>query len=124
MEKHELEYFRKLLGDWLSELEQRAGSTVNELKNSFEYSPDLLDRASFDTDRNFTLRIRNRERNLVNKIRQALEAIEDGEYGICEVCGEEISIPRLKARPVTTHCIECKTKMEAQEQQRMAIASF
>ena len=49
------------------------------------------------------------------KISQALTRIEEGTYGICEVCGGEISIKRLKARPVTTYCIGCKNKMEAME---------
>jgi len=77
--------------------------------------PDPTDRASLEADRNFMLRIRDRERKLILKIRDALERIDNGTYGICESCGEDISIKRLKARPVTTQCIECKTKEEAME---------
>jgi DnaK suppressor protein len=61
------------------------------------------------------LRIRDRERTLIGKIREALERIEDGTYGICEECGEEITAERLKARPVTTLCIECKKRQETEE---------
>ena len=53
--------------------------------------------------------------SLFRKIRQSLEDIENGEYGICEDCGEEISINRLKAGPVTSLCIGCKTNRESVE---------
>jgi DnaK suppressor protein len=61
------------------------------------------------------LRIRDRENKLIKKIRNALNRIENGTFGVCEECGENISIKRLKARPVTTQCIDCKTKEEASE---------
>jgi DnaK suppressor protein len=61
------------------------------------------------------LRIRDRENKLIKKIKKALDRIENGTFGICEKCGEDISVKRLKARPVTTHCIDCKTKEEAFE---------
>jgi DnaK suppressor protein len=61
------------------------------------------------------LRIRDRERKLIGKIKEALERIEQGTYGICEDCGEEISTERLKARPVTTLCIDCKKTQETEE---------
>jgi DnaK suppressor protein len=68
-----------------------------------------------ESDRNFELRIRDRERKLISKIKDALDRIEEGTYGICEECGENISDERLKARPVTTLCIDCKKKQENQE---------
>jgi DnaK suppressor protein len=71
-----------------------------------------------ESDRNFLLRIRDRERKLISKIQDALARIDDGTYGICEVCGEDISSERLKARPVTTLCINCKKRQEAQEKAR------
>ena len=80
-----------------------------------ENMPDPADRATLESDRNFELRIRDRERKLINKIKEALERIEDGTYGICESCEEDISEERLKARPVTTLCIDCKTKQEDEE---------
>ena len=78
---------------------------------------DPLDRATVESDRSRTLRIRDRESMLIKKIRQSLADIENGEYGICEDCGEDISIERLKARPVTSLCIGCKTKRESLEKQ-------
>jgi len=80
--------------------------------------PDPVDRASLESDRNFLLRIRDRERKLIGKIEKALERVENGTFGICERCGEDISEERLNARPVTTFCIECKAEQENQEKLR------
>ena len=121
MKEKDIQYFRQLLTNWLNELDRRADDTVFNLRNSRECLTDLLDQASFDANQMFTLRIRNRERNLVGKIQLALERIEEGEYGICEACGEDIAINRMIARPVTTHCIECKTRMEVLERHHMAV---
>jgi len=77
--------------------------------------PDPVDRASLESDRNFLLRIRDRERKLIGKIQKALERVENETFGICERCGEDISEERLKARPVTTLCINCKAEQENKE---------
>ena len=74
-----------------------------------------LDRATVESSRIWMLRIRDRESMLIKKIRQSLEDIENDEYGICKDCGEDISIERLKARPVTSICISCKTNRESVE---------
>ncbi|MFZ7124920.1 MAG: RNA polymerase-binding protein DksA [Desulfobacterales bacterium] len=115
MNKEDLEYFKQFLTDRLEELLNQADHTVSGMTDQKENFPDPTDRATLEADRNFMLRIRDREHKLIKKIKKALERIEDDTFGICEVCGEEISIPRLKARPVTTLCIDCKTKQEAQE---------
>ncbi len=118
--KEDLEYFRGLLQKQLDDLVKGAGKTVDDMtepvgKDSF---PDPTDRASLESDRNFELRIRDRERKLISKIRKALEKIDDGTFGTCEVCGEPIEFKRLEARPVTTHCIACKTEEEEEEKIR------
>lgn len=82
--------------------------------------PDLGDQASAEIDRNFMLRLRGREQRLLKKIDEAIEKIESGAFGICEVCGQEIDIKRLDARPVTTMCIFCKTEQEEEEKARGA----
>ena len=115
MEEKDLQDFRKLLVERLEELLNQADDTVSGMTTQKENLPDPTDRASLEADRNFMLRIRDRENKLIKKIREALERIDNGTYGICETCGEEIAIERLKARPVTTQCIECKTKAEAME---------
>ena len=117
MKDKDLKYFKELLTRWLDELSRHADSTMTGLREVDENLPDPLDRAVFDSERNFTLRIRDRESMLIKKIRKSLEDIEEGVYGICESCGEDISVERLKARPVTHHCIRCKTQMEAMEKQ-------
>jgi len=113
--KKKLTYFRKLLNERYEELLDEANKTVSGMTTHKENLPDPSDRASLESDRNFTLRIRDRERKLIGKIREALDRIENGTYGICEECGEEISTERLKARPVTTLCIDCKKRQENEE---------
>ena len=115
MGKKDLEFFRHLLTQWVEELLNRTDDTVEELLDSQENLADPLDRVSVESERIWTLRIRDRESFLIKKIRQSLGDIENGEYGICEDCGEDISIKRLKARPVTSYCIRCKTKRESAE---------
>jgi DnaK suppressor protein len=115
MRKEKLDYFKKLLTIQLNELLGLANNTLISMLDIVDNEPDPLDRASIELERSSLLRIRSRERKLIFKIKDALERIEDGTFGICEICEEEISIGRLKARPVTSHCIECKTKMEAEE---------
>ncbi len=115
MKQEDIEYFRILLSERLQELLSHADDTVSGMTHHKEHFPDPTDRASLETDRNFLLRIRDRENKLIKKIKTTLERIEDGTFGICETCGEDISVARLKARPVTTQCIECKTKEEAME---------
>ncbi len=77
--------------------------------------PDVSDQASAEVDQNFSMRIREREQKLLKKIDEALERMDTATYGICERCGEDIPYKRLKARPVTTLCIECKTLEEQEE---------
>lgn len=115
MDEKDQEYFKKLLTEQLESLLGEANKTVTGMTGQKENFPDPTDRASMESDRNFMLRIRDRERKLIGKIKEALERIESGTFGICEKCGEDISIKRLKARPVTTLCIECKTREEARE---------
>ncbi|PLY12479.1 MAG: RNA polymerase-binding protein DksA [Desulfuromonas sp.] len=115
MDNAKLDEFKQILEQQLEELLREAGKTVAEMSDEKTNFPDPTDRASLESDRNFELRIRDRERKLINKIREALERIEEGEFGICESCEEEIGEARLKARPVTTLCIDCKTEQERQE---------
>lgn len=115
-EKKIQEIKRKLIQqkeDLLSE----AGVALNALPDETLF-PELGDQASAEIDRNFMLRLKGRERQLLKKIDEAIEKIDTGTYGICETCGEAINIKRLDARPVTTMCIECKTEQEEEEKLR------
>jgi len=121
MEKERLAYFKDLLTERLTVLLIEAEKTVTGMTNDKDTFPDPTDRANLETDRNFLLRIRDRERKLILKIKEGLARIEDGTFGICEECGEEISEERLKARPVTTLCIDCKTKAEEEEKKKTSL---
>lgn len=96
MKDETIEYFREFLTSRLQELLNRADHTVTGMTHQKENFPDPTDRASLESDRNFMLRIRDRENKLIKKIKKALDRIEDGTFGICESCGEDISIERLK----------------------------
>ena len=86
--------------------------------NGQEAFPDVSDQASAEAEQNFLMRIREREQRLIKKIDEALDRMDQNTYGICERCEEEIPYPRLKARPVTTLCINCKTLEEQEEKAR------
>ncbi len=88
------------------------------LSQGAENLADVGDQATAVADQNFTLRLREREQRLLKKIDEAMDRIHAGTFGICETCGGEIGYKRLKARPVTTLCINCKTKQEEDEKSR------
>jgi DnaK suppressor protein len=115
LKQEKMETYKALLTQKINELLSEAGKTVSEMTNGKENYPDPNDRASLESDRNFELRIRDRERKLIMKMQEAIKRIDDGVFGICEVCGGQISEKRLMARPVTTLCIECKTRQEKLE---------
>ena len=118
MDQKDLEYFRVLLNDMLEEALKQGELTIEDMTDNNEIFADPADRATMESDRAFTLRIRDRERKLIKKIRSALVRMDEGVYGICDDCGEEIGVPRLKARPVTKLCINCKSKQEEDEHLR------
>jgi DnaK suppressor protein len=102
----------------MNELLGEADKTIDDLTAQNESFPDFTDRASFESDMGIELRLRDREWKLVKKIQKSLKKIEDGTYGICNECGEEIGFKRLEARPVTDLCIECKSSQERSEKER------
>lgn len=110
------EYFRQQLISWRKELLNESQETIaNTLQGTELQKPDLADRASAETDHALELRTRDRERKLINKINQAIERINDDEYGYCEETGEPISIARLKARPIATLSLEAQERHERME---------
>ena len=118
MDKETQALFKDILTKRLNELLDEAEKTVAGMTDAEDTFPDPTDRATLESDRNFLLRIRDRERKLIMKIREAMQRIEDDTFGSCEACGDDIGIDRLRARPVTTLCIECKRKQEANERAR------
>jgi DnaK suppressor protein len=111
----ELKNFKQVLTQQLAELLATAEQTVSSMVQPGDWASDPLDQAAIEDTRAYTLRIRDRESHLIKKISGALAKIDEGTFGICEACGEEISLARLTARPVTAFCIQCKTRMEALE---------
>ncbi len=115
MNQADIDSFRETLKKMRQEILEQGEDTLEDMTEEREIYADPADRASAESDRAFTLRLRDRDRKLIKKIDEALERIEDGTYGECEECGDDISKPRLKARPVTTLCIKCKSRQEQQE---------
>ncbi len=116
MKKKDLERFKQKL------LEEKARILTHSEKNKeegltvkVEDLVDETDMASSELNQNLTLRLKDRERLLLRKIELALEKINDGVYGFCEECGEEIELKRLEARPVAELCIRCKEAQEKKE---------
>jgi len=120
LSKTQLKKFEEQLTDWRQKLEDGLNQTMHSMHQEEQTAfPDPTDQATMETDRNFDLRIRDRERKLIKKIDQALNRIKDGSFGVCESCGGPISSKRLQARPVTTLCIDCKTSQEIEERTRI-----
>lgn len=118
MKAADVQYFQEFLSNMLSDILEKSEATLEDMTESGEVYADPADRATAESDRAFTLRLRDRERKLIKKINQALQRIDDGDFGICQECGEDITVPRLKARPMTTLCIHCKSKQEEDEKVR------
>jgi DnaK suppressor protein len=116
MNKVQLKKFKTLLTEKRDEIVKKAKQTLEEdMTLDANDLPDEMDLASSEYLQSFTFRLRGREKVFLDKIEKALRKIEDGSFGICEECGEEISIKRLEARPETTLCIRCKEDQERHE---------
>lgn len=115
MNDRQVEYFRRKLLNWKSELLAGSKDTIEGLQDGTRNIPDVADRASEETDRALELRTRDRQRKLVAKIDSALRRIDEGEYGYCIVTGEPISLKRLDARPIATMSLEAQERHERRE---------
>ena len=116
MNKKDLKRFKTMLEESKRQLLASARTTLSE-ESSFDTNelPDEIDQASSEYQQSMIFRLRDREKFLLAKIDKALQRIENGTFGVCEKCEEEISVKRLEARPVTTLCIDCKSLQEAEE---------
>ena len=115
MNERQLDYFRKKLMAWKEEILRESRGTVVNLQAETENHPDLVDRASSESDRALELRTRDRQRKLISKIDEALRRIVDGSYGYCEETGEPIGLARLDARPTATLSLEAQERHERRE---------
>ena len=109
-----IEHIKQDLLSQRTSLLKEAEETLSTLPGETNF-PDMGDQATAETDRNFILRLRDRERMLLKKIEETIERLDSTDYGICEECGNEIGTKRLEARPITTYCIDCKTRQEEEE---------
>ncbi len=117
MNEKQHEHFRKILNTWKTQLMEEVDRTVHHMQDEAANFPDPVDRASQEEEFSIELRTRDRERKLLKKINESLQAIDDDEYGYCQSCGVHIGIRRLEARPTATLCIDCKTLSEIKEKQ-------
>lgn len=115
MNDRQTEYFRRKLLAWKADLMDETANTIEGLQGGTRSVPDVVDRASEETDRALELRTRDRQRKLISKIDAALRRIEEGEYGYCEATGEPISLKRLDARPIATLSLEAQERHERRE---------
>ena len=115
MNDEQREYFRRKLLSWRDEILRGSNETLRQLKEEESRVADMSDWASFETERNFQLRARDRERKLLSKIDEALRRIEEGTYGFCEETQEPIGLRRLEARPIATLSIEAQERHERRE---------
>ena len=115
MNENQLEYFRRKLLAWRSELLEEYKETRNTLESGDRAGSDFADMASAETDNVLELRTRDRERKLVAKIDEALERVETGTYGFCSETGNPIGLARLEARPMASLSIEAQERHEREE---------
>lgn len=117
MSPGQISHFRLILETWKSKLIEEMERTVHHMRDEAANFPDPNDRASQESDFALELRTRDRERKLIKKIDESMRNLDNNEYGFCEMCGVEIGIRRLEARPTATLCIDCKTLDEIRERQ-------
>ena len=111
----EIAEFKELLAEKRKSLIDQARDTIAAQEDQEVRAPDEVDQASTEYDQSFEYRMRDREKFLLRKIEKALTRIDEGEYDLCEGCGNPIGKKRLIARPETTYCIVCKEEQERQE---------
>ena len=117
MSNQQTEHFRRVLQAWKRQLMEEVDRTVHHMQDEAANYPDPNDRASQEEEITLELRARDRERKLIKKIDEALTSLDMGDYGYCDICGVEIGIQRLEARPTATQCIDCKILEEIREKQ-------
>jgi DnaK suppressor protein len=111
----EVQTLYEVLQGQLAEILDESRESVQHLTEVRDQDADQLDLAVTESNRDFALRLADRERRLLRKIKLALERMAAGEYGVCVSCGSAITFPRLMARPVAAQCIDCKTEAEQLE---------
>lgn len=117
MSPKQVEYFRLKLLNWRQELIEESRETISNLREEVRDVGDEAERATRETENSLELRTRDRYRKLIKKIDQALNRIDEGEYGFCEETGEDIGLARLEARPIATLCLDAQERWEMRQKQ-------
>lgn len=112
---------RGILTEQAELLLENSRRSITDLTAEATNEGDPVDVAANESDRGYQLRLADRERKMLGKIQNVLGRIAEGEYGMCETCGEEITFKRLLARPVATLCIDCKTQAEQKERRSWTV---
>lgn len=113
VDKARLEVFRQLLQERLAGLSTKLGSRIGQLVDQRESLSDQTDIATEESDRDMVLRLNEHDRRVASQLQHAIRRVDNGEYGICLECGEDINERRLFANPTATHCIDCMTELES-----------
>ncbi|WP_300160260.1 TraR/DksA C4-type zinc finger protein [Solidesulfovibrio sp.] len=118
----DVDRFRQVLSDMLETLIGQSRDALDVMSQEVASFADVTDRATAESDRHLSIIMRERDRQLIGEIREALGRVKDGEYGICQECGEEIGEARLRAQPTATLCVHCKSLLEDMGRPYMAAA--
>ena len=117
MNKRDLKSLKKLLNQQMNELLSGSDCNLAGLEKADDIPPDIMDQVAQKAEQNYSYQLCDRTNHSIKEIEEALQAINNNEYGICRRCEENISIKRLKVRPVARYCIDCKTELEIQARQ-------
>ena len=112
MKAAKMNYFRELLVIQMITLQNAVGKTITVMKTDMGKCADSLDMAAVEFDRQRELSMRGRERGIIQEIREALQRLDRGLFGVCDCCGEVISEKRLLARPTSRLCLDCQQRQE------------
>jgi DnaK suppressor protein len=115
LRKEKVEIYRKQLVERREALAEDLRLATAQLINDEVVYTDSVDQAAAETDKNFVLQMKNRERDVLWQIDEAIKRLDEGSFGECERCGESISEGRIEAFPFTTLCIDCKAELESEE---------
>jgi DnaK suppressor protein len=115
LRKEKVETYRKQLIEKRNNLAQELKSATAAMLREDTFYTDTIDQAAAETDRNFSLQLKNRDRDVLWQIDEAIKRLDDGSFGACERCGEAISEGRIDAFPFATLCIDCKAELELKE---------
>lgn len=114
LKKEKLDSFRQQLLKRRSEIFSKLSQATQDHLNEETGFTDTIDQATADADRTLAMQIKDREHDAVHQIDTALAKLDEGSYGICESCDEDIAPARMKAFPLTTLCIDCKAELESE----------